>query len=109
VDVFYLLATGSIEEIIWRLVQKKQRRAVRLMQDRVGSFSADRTHHIDGAASNAEVADHIPDDAKPGDDGEEGAAELLNLIGELSLAAAPAPVADSDETSIEDPAGPSVN
>jgi SWI/SNF-related matrix-associated actin-dependent regulator 1 of chromatin subfamily A len=55
VDVCYLLATGSVEEIIWRLVQRKQTRAVRLMQDRAGSFSADSTKHVEGPGAEPEA------------------------------------------------------
>jgi hypothetical protein len=47
VDVFYLTAKETLEDVIWRIVQRKHARAVRMLQDRVGSFRADRTYSAD--------------------------------------------------------------
>jgi SWI/SNF-related matrix-associated actin-dependent regulator 1 of chromatin subfamily A len=95
VDVYYVVATGSVEEIIWRLVQKKQVRAVRLLQDRAGSFSADRTHHVDGPTHAAVAPDLTPAVAATAADEDDEAGGLLRLLAE----AAPAPAVqdDSDE------------
>ena len=82
VDCIYLLASGSLEEMIWRIVQKKQKRSVRMMQDRDGCFTA-ATRHVEGPSAAPA--------APPGADGDNE--ELLQFIAE----AAPPPPPNHDD------------
>jgi len=103
--VQYLTASDTLDELVWRLVQRKQATAGQLMVNKAGHFAADSTQHVHeivlatplqpAQPSAQQLAEQLARQsmAIAPSAGEEEAAELSGLI----LEAAPAMEAPETE------------